>query len=136
MIAGDHDLTVEIPVPWEQAAPVIVNRIMPIEGVQETRTVVAILVHGPTRRIATGSRPGADGSRSVDGPASSQTRTSENRRCSSVNRSSSTSVAPCSASQPSRRSTRRSGADAPLVRPTTSALSIHAGSTSVSSSTR
>jgi hypothetical protein len=47
MIAGDHDLIVEIPVPREQAAPVIVNQIMPIEGVQETRTLVAILFTGP-----------------------------------------------------------------------------------------
>ena len=47
MIAGDHDLIVEIPFPWEQAAPVIVNRILPIEGVQDTRTLVAILFPGP-----------------------------------------------------------------------------------------
>jgi len=47
MLAGDHDLIVEIPFPWEQAAPVIVNRILPIEGVQDTRTLVAILFPGP-----------------------------------------------------------------------------------------
>jgi len=47
MIAGEHDLIVEIPFPWEQAAPVIVNRILPIEGVQEARTLVAILFPGP-----------------------------------------------------------------------------------------
>ena len=47
MIAGDHDLIVEIPFPWEQAAPIIVNRILPIEGVQDTRTLVAILFPGP-----------------------------------------------------------------------------------------
>jgi hypothetical protein len=47
MIAGDHDLIVEIPFPWEQAAPVIENRILPIEGVQETRILVAILLPGP-----------------------------------------------------------------------------------------
>jgi DNA-binding Lrp family transcriptional regulator len=47
MIAGDHDLIVEIPFPWEQAAPVIVNRILPIEGVQDTRTLVAILFPRP-----------------------------------------------------------------------------------------
>ena len=45
-VGGDHDLS-EIPVPWEQAAPVIVNRILPIEGVQEARTLVAILFPGP-----------------------------------------------------------------------------------------
>ncbi len=47
MIAGEHDLIVEIPFPWEQAAPVIVNRLLPIEGIQETRTLVAILFPGP-----------------------------------------------------------------------------------------
>jgi len=47
MIAGDHGLIVEIPVPWKQATPVIVTRIMPIEGVQATRTLVAVLFPGP-----------------------------------------------------------------------------------------
>ena len=47
MIAGEHDLIVEIPFPWEQAAPVIVNRLLPIDGVQDTRTLVAILFPGP-----------------------------------------------------------------------------------------
>ena len=42
MIAGDYDLIVEIPYPWEQAAPVIVNRLLPLEGVQDTRTLIAI----------------------------------------------------------------------------------------------
>ena len=42
MIAGEHDLIVEIPFPWEQAAPVIVNRLLPIEGIEDTRTLVAI----------------------------------------------------------------------------------------------
>lgn len=42
LIAGDHDLIVEIPFPWEQAAPVIVNRLLPIDGIQDTRTLVAI----------------------------------------------------------------------------------------------
>jgi len=41
MIAGEYDLLVEIPLPWEQAAPVIVNRLLPLDGVQETRTLVA-----------------------------------------------------------------------------------------------
>jgi DNA-binding Lrp family transcriptional regulator len=47
MIAGDHDLIVEIPFPWEQAAPVIVNRILPLDGVEDTRTLVAIRFPGP-----------------------------------------------------------------------------------------
>ena len=47
MIAGEHDLIVEIPFPWEQAAPVIVNRLLPIDGVQDTRTLIAILFPGP-----------------------------------------------------------------------------------------
>jgi DNA-binding Lrp family transcriptional regulator len=42
MIAGEHDLIVEIPFPWEQAAPVIVNRLLPIDGIEDTRTLVAI----------------------------------------------------------------------------------------------
>jgi DNA-binding Lrp family transcriptional regulator len=42
MIAGEYDLLVEIPLPWEQAAPVIVNRLLPLDGVEETRTLVAI----------------------------------------------------------------------------------------------
>ena len=47
MIAGDHDLIVEIPFPWEQAAPVIVNRLLPIDGIEDTRTLVAIQFPGP-----------------------------------------------------------------------------------------
>ena len=43
MIAGDHDLIVEIPFPWEQAVPIIVNRLRPIDGIEDTRTLVAIL---------------------------------------------------------------------------------------------
>ena len=47
MIAGDHDLIVEIPFPWEQAVPIIVNRLRPIDGIEDTRTLVAILFPGP-----------------------------------------------------------------------------------------
>ena len=47
MIARDHDLIVEIPFPWQQAAPVIVNRLLPIDGIEDTRTLVAILFPGP-----------------------------------------------------------------------------------------
>ena len=42
MIAGEYDLLVEIPLAWEQAAPVIVNRLLPLDGVEETRTLVAL----------------------------------------------------------------------------------------------
>jgi len=42
MIAGEYDLLVEIPLPWEQAAPVIVNRLLPIDGIEDTRTLVGI----------------------------------------------------------------------------------------------
>jgi hypothetical protein len=42
MIAGDHDLIVDIPFPWEQAAPVSVNRLLPIDGIEDTRTLVGI----------------------------------------------------------------------------------------------
>jgi len=47
MIAGDHDLIVEIPFLWEQAAPVIVNRLLPIDGIEDTRTLVGILFPEP-----------------------------------------------------------------------------------------
>ena len=47
MIAGDHDLIVEIPFPWEQAVPIIVNRLRPIDGIEDTRTLVAILFPEP-----------------------------------------------------------------------------------------
>lgn len=46
MIAGEYDLIVEIPFPWEQAAPVIVNRLLPL-GVEDTRTLVAIRFPAP-----------------------------------------------------------------------------------------
>lgn len=42
MIAGEYDLIVEIPLPWEQAAPVIVNRLLPLDGVGDTSTLIAI----------------------------------------------------------------------------------------------
>jgi DNA-binding Lrp family transcriptional regulator len=47
MIAGAYDLLVEIPLPWERAAPVIVNRLLPLEGVEETRTLVAFRFETP-----------------------------------------------------------------------------------------
>jgi DNA-binding Lrp family transcriptional regulator len=42
LIAGDYDLIVEVPYPWEQAARVIVEQILPLPGVVETRTLVAL----------------------------------------------------------------------------------------------
>ena len=38
---------VEIPFPWEQAVPIIVNRLRPIDGIEDTRTLVAILFPEP-----------------------------------------------------------------------------------------
>src|SRR4051812_22057538 len=60
----------------------------------------------------------------------------ENRTSSSVRRSSSTSVAPCRRRNSIIRSTNHSGAEAPLVTPTTPAPASHSALTSVSSSTR
>jgi hypothetical protein len=49
MIAGDHDLIVEISFPWEEAAPVIEDRILPLDSVEDTRTLVAIRFPGPDK---------------------------------------------------------------------------------------
>ena len=42
LVAGPFDLIVELPYPWEQSARVIVDRIMPLEGIETVRTLVAI----------------------------------------------------------------------------------------------
>ncbi len=42
LVAGEYDLLVEIPYPWEQGARVIVDRILPLPGVIRTKTLVAI----------------------------------------------------------------------------------------------
>jgi DNA-binding Lrp family transcriptional regulator len=42
VVAGDHDVVAEIPLPWEQAAPLILDRIHSIPGVQATTTLVAV----------------------------------------------------------------------------------------------
>jgi DNA-binding Lrp family transcriptional regulator len=47
LIAGEHDLLVEIPYPWEQAARVIVDQVLPVPGVQATTTLMAIPTLGP-----------------------------------------------------------------------------------------
>jgi DNA-binding Lrp family transcriptional regulator len=47
VIAGEYDLIVEVPYPWEQAARIIVDRILPLKGVMGTRTLVAVRLEGP-----------------------------------------------------------------------------------------
>ena len=42
LIAGEYDLIVEVPYPWEQAARVIVGDILSLEGIAATRTLVAV----------------------------------------------------------------------------------------------
>ncbi len=42
LVAGEHDLLVEIPLPWEQAARVIVEQILTMPGVLGTKTLVAV----------------------------------------------------------------------------------------------
>lgn len=42
LIAGEYDLIAEVPYAWERAARVIVDQILPLEGVLATRTLVAI----------------------------------------------------------------------------------------------
>jgi DNA-binding Lrp family transcriptional regulator len=42
LIAGEYDLIVEVPYPWEQAARVIVGEILPLPGVGGTHTLVSI----------------------------------------------------------------------------------------------
>ena len=42
MIAGDYDVLAEIPYPWEQAARVIVERVLTLPGVLGTKTLVAV----------------------------------------------------------------------------------------------
>ena len=42
MIAGAYDLIVEVPYPWEQAARVILDHILPLPGVESTQTLVAL----------------------------------------------------------------------------------------------
>ena len=42
LVAGDHDVFAEIPYPWEQAARVVVDRILTLPGVLATKTLVAV----------------------------------------------------------------------------------------------
>lgn len=42
LVAGEHDIIAEIPYRWEQAARVIVDLVMPIPGVEATKTLIAI----------------------------------------------------------------------------------------------
>lgn len=42
LVAGEWDLVCEIPYPWEQGARVIVDRVLPMPGVVETKTLVVV----------------------------------------------------------------------------------------------
>ncbi|MEW6059145.1 MAG: Lrp/AsnC ligand binding domain-containing protein [Actinomycetota bacterium] len=42
VVAGDWDVLAEIPLPWERAAPIVLDQIQSIPGVQTTSTSVAI----------------------------------------------------------------------------------------------
>jgi DNA-binding Lrp family transcriptional regulator len=42
VVAGEHDLIAEIPLTWEEAARVILDKIHTIPGVSGTTTLVAI----------------------------------------------------------------------------------------------
>lgn len=42
VVAGDHDVIAEIPLTWEEAAPVILDKIHSIPGVSATTTLVAV----------------------------------------------------------------------------------------------
>jgi len=42
LIAGEYDVIAEIPYPWERAARVIVDRVIPLPGVLATTTLVAV----------------------------------------------------------------------------------------------
>jgi DNA-binding Lrp family transcriptional regulator len=42
MIGGEYDVIAEIPYPWEQAARVIVEHLLPLPGVLGTNTLVAV----------------------------------------------------------------------------------------------
>ena len=42
LVAGEYDVIAEIPYRWEQAARVIVERVLPLPGVVATKTLVAV----------------------------------------------------------------------------------------------
>jgi DNA-binding Lrp family transcriptional regulator len=42
LIGGEYDVLAEIPHPWEQAARVIVDQVIPLPGVVATKTLVAV----------------------------------------------------------------------------------------------
>jgi DNA-binding Lrp family transcriptional regulator len=42
LVAGEYDIIAEIPYRWEQAARVIVDLVLPIPGVEATKTLIAI----------------------------------------------------------------------------------------------
>jgi len=129
LLAGRWDILACIAQPWETASGIILEQLHAIPGVLSTSTLVS---------IAFSSAPGAErSSRRAAHRVDSRTPAgNENRTPSSTIGTDSTSSKPCSASHDSIRVTRCSGALAPEVTPTVSASATHAGSTSVSSSTR
>ena len=42
LVGGEYDVIAEIPYPWEQAARVIIEHVLPLPGVLETKTLVAV----------------------------------------------------------------------------------------------
>jgi DNA-binding Lrp family transcriptional regulator len=42
VVAGDHDVIADIPLAWEEAAPVILDKIHAIPGVSATTTLIAV----------------------------------------------------------------------------------------------
>lgn len=42
LVAGDEDIVVEIPFPWDRAARFVVDRIMSMDGVLSTNTLIAL----------------------------------------------------------------------------------------------
>ena len=42
LVAGEYDIIAEIPHPWEQAARVIIDHVIPLPGVVATKTLVAV----------------------------------------------------------------------------------------------
>jgi DNA-binding Lrp family transcriptional regulator len=42
VVAGDYDVVAEIPMSWEEAAPVILDKLLAVPAVQSTTTLVAV----------------------------------------------------------------------------------------------